>query len=292
MATRWMIDRKWIWTGASLCGIATLLMSSLIWAESAGLPIGPRLHADAAAKAASAANAATSNAANISAVPHLEHERTPASSPGAEAKPQPAETQQAAVTKVKRAALTFDDGPDDKFTPAVLNILKEYQVKATFFVVGKQVKKNPEMLRRIYEEGHAIGNHSFDHPDFSKLSSTRLEAEINQADQAIQDAAGITTPLFRAPFGALSEPLKKYLKATGRSLVKWTVDTRDWTGAPSEEILHAVQKQTKPNGIILMHSFGGKNGDLSNTVEALPKVIRYLQDQGYTLVTVPELPAK
>lgn len=188
----------------------------------------------------------------------------------------------------KRVALTFDDGPDLKYTTAVLDILKEKGVKATFFVVGTQVEKYPEIMQRIEEEGHAIGNHSQSHKDLSKLGKSGILSQIDQADKALNNALGWTPTLFRAPYGAVSDTLKKVMKEQNRRMVGWTVDTRDWAGTSIADMRDMIRKETKPDGIILMHSFGGKH--IRNTVDMLPDVIDDLQKMGYTMVTVDQIP--
>lgn len=192
-------------------------------------------------------------------------------------------------SKAKRVALTFDDGPDRKYTPLILDVLKKNEVKATFFVVGVQVSKFGDVLERIVKEGHAVGNHSWDHADLTKKTPEQIDEEIGKTDEAIRKAIGSGTDLFRPPYGANDTNVKKAAASAERKLVLWTVDTRDWSGSTPKEILEKIRKQTKPGGIILMHSFGGKGGKLDNTVEALPQVIDYLKSEGYTFVTVPEL---
>ncbi|WP_246132112.1 polysaccharide deacetylase family protein [Paenibacillus hemerocallicola] len=206
----------------------------------------------------------------------------------------PADGQGPAARKqgVKRVALTFDDGPDKKYTPLILDVLKKREVKATFFVVGIQVAKYGDVLKRISEEGHAIGNHTWDHADLTKRTAEQVAEQIDKTDTAIRKALGTGTALFRPPYGAADEQVKTSSAAAHQHLVLWTVDTRDWAGTSSAEMLDKVKKQTKPDGIILMHCFGGKNGKLDNTVEALPQVIDYLKGEGYTFVTVNELMAE
>ncbi|WP_211222610.1 polysaccharide deacetylase family protein [Paenibacillus daejeonensis] len=189
----------------------------------------------------------------------------------------------------KLVALTFDDGPDIRYTPQVLEILKQYGVKATFFVVGTQIEKYPAVLQQMKDEGHTIGNHTYAHANLPKLEGQALIDEIEKGDELIKDVLGETTRYFRAPYGAVSDPLKALLRETGRELVGWTVDTRDWAGTEPDEILKIVQETVRPNGIILMHSFGGRKGSLQNTIDALPAVIEYLQNEGYTLVPMSEL---
>ncbi|WP_019535701.1 polysaccharide deacetylase family protein [Paenibacillus ginsengihumi] len=223
--------------------------------------------------------------------PSAPHKETPALLPGQPTSPDD-QAAPPAATEAKQVALTFDDGPDAKYTPLILDILKEHDVKATFFVVGKQSEAFPDVLKRIHEEGHAIGNHSFAHADLSKLSAAEVQEDIAAADEAIARIVGASSALFRAPYGAESEAMRKHVADSGRQLVRWTVDTRDWAGTSPEEIMETVHRQLKPGGIILMHSFGGKQGKLDNTVKVLPQLIKDLREQGYRFVTVPELSAK
>lgn len=189
----------------------------------------------------------------------------------------------------KLVALTFDDGPDAKYTPRILDILAENKVKATFFVVGRQASHYPDVLKRIAKEGHAIGNHSWDHADLSKVTPDEINKELTETDDTIQQIAGVSPHLFRAPYGAMSPELKKAAADKGYALIEWNVDTRDWAGSAPGDIVQTLKRTVKPGSIVLMHSFGGKNGKLDNTVEALPKIIAYLKSNNYRIVTVPEL---
>lgn len=213
-----------------------------------------------------------------------------ANAPARQAKPEEAGAVSAEKPKkLKRVALTFDDGPDAKYTPLILDELKKCDVKATFFVVGVQVNKYGDMLERIVKEGHAIGNHSWDHANLTKRTPEQIGEEIGKTDEAIRKRLGSVPDLFRAPYGAADDNVKKAVATSQRHLIGWTVDTRDWAGTPANEIMDNIKKHTKPDGIILMHSFGGKNGKLDNTVEVLPRMIDFLKGEGYSFVTVPEL---
>jgi len=187
----------------------------------------------------------------------------------------------------KLVALTFDDGPDEKYTPAILDILKENDVKATFFLVGVQVRKYPSMVKRIVDEGHEVGNHSYNHSDLAKLDAAGVKKQIKWTDDLFQQAVGFVPHLVRAPYGSTSSTVKSVLKQGERELIGWTVDTRDWGGESVAKMLVNINKNTKPGGVILMHSFGGKN--IKNTVELVPKAIEDLKKQGYTFVTIDEL---
>lgn len=189
----------------------------------------------------------------------------------------------------KQIALTFDDGPDTKYTPKILDILKQHKVKATFFLVGRQIDLHPDIVKRIVDEGHVIGNHSWGHQQLNKLNAEDIKHDLDKTDQLFQKILGTAPKLFRAPYGAVSDTLKDEVKSSGREMIGWSVDTRDWAGESPEDMMKTVRRQMGPGGIVLMHSFGGKNGKLDNTVELLPKLIRELQDDGYSIVTVPEL---
>jgi polysaccharide deacetylase family sporulation protein PdaB len=192
-------------------------------------------------------------------------------------------------TSSKKVALTFDDGPDNTYTPKILDILKNNHIHATFFVIGEHAEKYPQILKRIEQEGHIIGNHTWDHADLPKLTKDQIQGEIDHADKVIQSIVGHAPLLFRAPYGAISQDVVADASATGHQTIGWSVDTLDWDGKSVQQILSAVKKEVKPGAIILQHCAGGKGGKLSNTVEALPQIITYLKSKGYSFVSIPEL---
>ncbi|MBP1967270.1 polysaccharide deacetylase family protein [Paenibacillus aceris] len=189
----------------------------------------------------------------------------------------------------KQVALTFDDGPDNHYTMQILDILKKNNVKATFFIVGENAKAHPEVVKRIVNEGHVIGNHSWDHSDFTKISNEEMNQEINTTQDELNSIVGFRPTLFRPPFGALSSSEIKTITSMGLSIVDWSVDTRDWAGTSTQQIMRNVKKELKPGGIILQHCAIGKKESLSNTVKALEQLIPLLKNEGYTFVTVPTL---
>jgi peptidoglycan-N-acetylglucosamine deacetylase len=188
----------------------------------------------------------------------------------------------------KKVALTFDDGPDAKYTNQILDILHEHEVKATFFVVGEHAAFYKNTMKRIVDQGHEVGNHSWSHVDLTKLDENRLQEEINKTDEVIQGYTGKPVPAFRPPYGAVSKMVVDYAEKHHK-IICWSVDTRDWEGIPSDQIVQHVKRDLRNGGIILQHSAGGKHGNLSNTVKALPALIQYLKENGYELVTVSEL---
>lgn len=189
----------------------------------------------------------------------------------------------------KRTALTFDDGPDAAVTPRILDILKENNVKATFFMIGTQAAAHPEVVQRIVDEGHAIGNHSWSHPRFHDISIEEAKKQINDTQDMLEAIVGYSPSLFRPPYGALDEEKEELVHSMKLNIVNWSVDTMDWSGLPAPDIVKLVQEQIWPGGIILQHSSGGKDHQLSNTIEALKQIIPELSEQGYSFATVPEL---
>lgn len=190
---------------------------------------------------------------------------------------------------VKRIALTFDDVPDPRFTPQILDVLKEYGVKATFFVNGQRVLNHPELAKRIHDEGHVIGNHSFTHPDFNKISMTAFISEIKKTEQAIFPITGYIPKLIRPPYGEITEEQLIWAAEHKYRVVNWNVDSLDWKGLNKEQVLSNILSGIRPGAIVLQHGGGGYGSKLQGTIDALPEVIKTLKNQGYELVTVPEL---
>lgn len=188
----------------------------------------------------------------------------------------------------KKVAITFDDGPDYYYTVKILDILKHENVPATFFVTGKNAEKYPEVLKRIHREGHVIGNHSWNHPDFSKLSLDEVKQEISQTEELFQQLLQISPTFVRPPFGAMNDQLRQYIQQSPYTVIHWSIDTKDWTEKPAEEIMEVVRKELKGGDILLFHSAGGGQS-LQGTVDVLPQVIQYIRQQGLEPVTVDQL---
>ncbi|MFM9280574.1 polysaccharide deacetylase family protein [Paenibacillus jiagnxiensis] len=187
----------------------------------------------------------------------------------------------------KMVALTFDDGPDKIYTDKVLDILKDYKVKGTFFVIGEKVKQYPGVIKRIAQEGHALGNHSWSHSQLTKINKEKIRQEIVKTDTAIREITGFTPTLVRPPYGATSAQIKEEIHALGHTQALWNVDTRDWaTSSSVASILKTVKSSSGNKITVLMHSGGGKR---DKTLKALPQIIDYYRSQGYTFVTMSEL---
>lgn len=190
---------------------------------------------------------------------------------------------------VKEVALTFDDGPDDYWTPRVLDGLREAGVKATFFCVGQRVQANPDVFRRMINEGHVVGNHSWNHANLAKIPIAEVTDQLIRTNEEMNRVAGVRPYLMRPPYGALSEPVIRETVRLGQIIILWDVDSLDWTQIPAEQVAINILAHAGPGSIILMHSAGGEGQSLLNTVNALPYVISTLRNRGYTFRTVPEL---
>ncbi|GIO66528.1 polysaccharide deacetylase family protein [Paenibacillus cookii] len=191
--------------------------------------------------------------------------------------------------RVKQIALTFDDVPDPRFTPQVLRILSENKVKATFFVVGSRAKKHPDLVARIVREGHVIGNHSYNHPQFHKLTMSEYMDQIIRTENILYGMTGYKPKLIRPPYGDITENQLRWAKREGYKIVNWNVDSLDWKGIGKNTVKKNIMTAAGQGSIILQHAGGGSTSDLTGTIEALPEVIRELKQKGYTFVTVPKL---
>ncbi len=184
----------------------------------------------------------------------------------------------------KVVAFTFDDGPWPSSTRQILDILKENNIKGTFFWVGSALKNQKDIAKEVVSEGHVVANHTWSHR-YQKYSPAGAAEEIESTSQLIEELTGVESPLFRPPGGVLDNGLVDYVFKQNHVNVMWSVDSQDWK-ASSDKIIDNVLKQAKSGGIILMHDGGG---DRSATVKALPTVIKKLSEQGYSFVTIPEL---
>jgi peptidoglycan/xylan/chitin deacetylase (PgdA/CDA1 family) len=204
---------------------------------------------------------------------------TPAPAAAAAAPSPPAKT----PLPTKYVVLTFDDGPDVAYTPKVLDVLALYRAKATFFEVGQNVRKHPELTKRIHEAGHSVQNHTWDHSDLRKLSAAKFEQEVASTDQAIRAQIGSTPGCLRPPYGGVSATVRQRARQLGKDLVVWTVDSRDWTKPGRTAIVQRVLKNVHSGSVILMHDGGGNR---AQTVAALPAILKALKAQGYGFRTL------
>jgi len=191
----------------------------------------------------------------------------------------------------KKIALTFDDGPNEPYTSQVLSILRDHHVRATFFLLGKNVETFPDAARKIVQDGHAIGNHSYSHKDLVLGTNGVVRREITKGEQAIEAATGERPTLFRPPYGDKDFLTVEQTRKLGYVIVEWSVTAEDWRKPGVDHIAKNILAHVRNGSIILMHD-GDKTrhgSDRSQTVEALPAILSELQRQGYEFVTIPEL---
>lgn len=182
--------------------------------------------------------------------------------------------------ETKYVALTFDDGPKQGTTDLLLDGLKERGAEATFFVVGEQALLYPDLIRRMAEEGHQIGNHTWSHVRLEGTKVDAIQEEVGRTEALLQELAGGEGYWLRPPYGQLSPGAETLIKVP---MVKWSVDPRDWESRDTKKIVQAVLQSVKPNSIILLHDI------YPTSVEAALRLTDALQTQGYWLVTVEEL---
>lgn len=183
-------------------------------------------------------------------------------------------------------ALSFDDGPHPRLTPVILDILEEYGVKATFFMVGENVGYYPAAARAVVEAGHEIGNHTFSHRKFNRMSEHEMLDEIHACEQAISSVSDSPVHFIRPPEGQMNQAMQRVIGSLDYRIILWDVDTRDWAHTPPAEISRHILDTVQAGDIILMHDFIGHD---SPTPQALRTVIPALLERGYRFVTVGEL---
>jgi peptidoglycan/xylan/chitin deacetylase (PgdA/CDA1 family) len=181
-------------------------------------------------------------------------------------------------------AMTFDDGPHPKLTPRLLDILKERGLKATFYVIGQNVVQYPEIMQRMVAEGHEIGNHSYTHPSFTKVSAAKLGEEISKSNEVILQVCGVKPTTVRPPYGATNSTINKRLNDEfGFAVIMWSVDPLDWKIRRASHVSNHILQNTKAGSIILAHDIH------PSTIEAMPAALDGLLAKGHKFVTVSEL---
>ncbi|MFJ5036938.1 polysaccharide deacetylase family protein [Streptomyces parvulus] len=179
--------------------------------------------------------------------------------------------------------LTFDDGPHPDYTPDILDTLAEYDVRATFFVCGEMADFNRDLISRMADEGHVVGNHTWSHPLLTSLSRRRIRSEMERTSEVVDKACGEPPRWFRAPYGAWNRNAFRIGADLGMEPLAWTVDTLDWTTPGTRTIVDRVEDGAAPGVVVLSHDAGG---DRSQSVRALRRYLPRLLDDGYHL-TVP-----
>ncbi|HXJ81149.1 MAG TPA: polysaccharide deacetylase family protein [Candidatus Methylomirabilis sp.] len=187
------------------------------------------------------------------------------------------------------AALTFDDGPDREWTPRVLDILARERVTATFFLIGRRAAAAPDVTRRIVEDGHELGNHTWSHRSLWLCGPQETEREIVQGHDAIARAAGTAPRYFRAPWGLTNLAVFPVLRRLATPCVFWTVQTEGQRAAGPERQLRIAAERVKPGAIFDLHDADGVRGAGDRTVQMLPGLIGALRQEGYTLAGLGDL---
>jgi peptidoglycan-N-acetylglucosamine deacetylase len=181
-------------------------------------------------------------------------------------------------------AMTFDDGPHTTLTPKLLDLLAAHHIKATFFVLGECVEQNPDVLRRAAREGHEIGNHSWSHPNFGKMSDEAVRSQLRRTDEIIKSVTGVRPTLLRPPYGSISARQKHWIhEEFGYQIIMWDVDPLDWKRPGPMTVCNRIVRETRPGSIVLSHDIH------PGTIEAMPATLDQLEAKHFKFVTVSEL---
>ena len=187
------------------------------------------------------------------------------------------------LEKEKKIALTFDDGPHP-ITPQILMLLKKYNAKATFFCIGKNVEKHPEILKQIIDDGHSIGNHSYSHSHFFDFfRKDRIVEEINQTNTIIEKFTGKKILFFRPPYGVTNPSIKRALEITKHKVIGWNIRSMDGLIKNEKINYNRIAKRVAPGSIVLLHDTS------SNSVSVLEQLLLFLQSNNYKVISVEEL---
>src|SRR5438309_9822226 len=181
-------------------------------------------------------------------------------------------------------AMTFDDGPSATLTPKLLDLLAAHHIKATFFVIGENVAEQPDIVERAAREGHEIGNHSWSHPNFAKMSEEGVRSQLRRTDDAIKSATGLRPTLLRPPYGSITAREKRWIHDEfGYQIILWDVDPYDWKRPGPAVVRARILKETRPGSIVLSHDVH------PGTIEAMPSTFDELEAKGFKFLTVSEL---
>lgn len=186
-------------------------------------------------------------------------------------------------TPKKQVAISFDAAWGNEDTDQIINILKKYNVKATFFLVGSWVDKYPQDVKKLAASGHTIGNHSDTHPYLSSITEEEIRGEISSCNQKIKKLTGSSPLLIRPPYGDYDNKVINTVKSMNMYCIQWDVDSLDWQGISAEQITQNVLTKVKNGSIVLFHNAA------DHTPEALPKIIETLQSEGYEFVSIDSL---
>jgi polysaccharide deacetylase family sporulation protein PdaB len=186
-------------------------------------------------------------------------------------------------TRRKQVAITFDDGPHPAYTPELLAILRRYNAKATFFVVGEKAEQAPDLVKAEVAGGHSVGNHTYHHVDLTKIPDEDVATEIKACGEVLEEITGRAPHLFRPPGGDYNKHVAEVADALGYIVVLWTDNSRDYARPGKRIIETRVLNRIRNGGIVLMHD------GIQQTVDVLPQILSFLNDKGYQLVTIDEM---
>ena len=193
------------------------------------------------------------------------------------------------TTDSAKVALTFDDGPDETYTPQILDVLDELDIPGTFFYVGFRAQRYPQVVQETVDRGHIIANHSWSHPDLTRLRDIEVYEEIKETEIVMEETTGKRTTLIRPPYGLISQRVLDQLQQLDYRVIQWSVDSLDWQTQDIDQILINTIPDIDDGAIILFHSAGGENQSYQATVDVLPELVYTLEVQGYEFVTIDEL---
>jgi polysaccharide deacetylase family sporulation protein PdaB len=183
----------------------------------------------------------------------------------------------------KKIAISFDAAWGNEDTQTLIDILSDYGVRTSFFVVGDWAEKYPESVRALREAGHEVMSHSSHHGHFSMMSAAEIADDLREANRKIAACTGVEPTLIRCPYGEYDDHVIQTVKSLGMTAIQWSVDSLDWKGISADEICQRVLKRVEPGSIVLFHNAA------EHTPEALPRILKTLQEEGYTVVPVSEL---
>jgi polysaccharide deacetylase family sporulation protein PdaB len=186
-------------------------------------------------------------------------------------------------TEEKKIAISFDASWGAEFTPTILKVLREHEIKTTFFLTGFWIEKYPDMVKTIVAEGHELGNHTWTHPHLNTLEKASITNELERVHAALKDLWGKEPKLFRPPFGEYSDKVIEAADALGYLTIQWSVDSLDWKDLSEQAIIQRVTEKMHPGAIVLFHNNG------RYTADALPEIIAFAKENGYQIVPISEL---
>jgi peptidoglycan/xylan/chitin deacetylase (PgdA/CDA1 family) len=191
----------------------------------------------------------------------------------------------------KLVALTYDDGPNDPHTLRLLEVLQKHEVKATFFMLGRQVQERPQIALDVASAGHEIGNHTYTHPNLIFCSSAQIKAQITTCTRILDDTIGPHSKLFRPPFGGRRPEVLSMARHAGLLPVMWSVTAYDWNPDPANVIYERVSRHVRGGDVVLMHDGGhlSMGADRAQTVIATDRLIARYKSEGYRFVRISEM---